>query len=313
MGIAVLLLLALALALLVAERVLRRARPATRTGIHAPWRHPGSPAWARAVEILANGRVFRALLEPLPVLALRSDITDVVYVNYIVPAERLAPLVPEGLELQRIGPGDRYALFTFLTYRHGHFGPRFLGSLRRLFPSPIQSNWRVHVVDPARGVKGVHFITTAISSTIHALGARLCAEGTPMHVPARADLRREADGTMRLTLSPGRGTAPDAELVLRPAEEWRLPEAFSACFAGARALLEYCVPQDRAMASQPWRGTISRQEIHLGIPLSACEPLAGEVRSRAAEAIAGDAVPVCFRVARVDFLLEGEWHEALRA
>ena len=29
--------------------------------------------------------------------------------------------MPSGLELQRLGPGGRHALFTFLTFRHGHF------------------------------------------------------------------------------------------------------------------------------------------------------------------------------------------------
>mgnify|MGYP006890127042 FL=1 len=63
------------------------------------------------------------------------------------------------------------------------------------------------------------------------------------------------------------------------------------------------------MDSQPWRGTISRQEIDLGISLDACEPLEGEVSSRAARAIAGDAAPLCFRVARVDFRFDLEEHD----
>ena len=47
----------------------------------------------------------------------------------------------------------------------------------------------------------------------------------------------------------------------------------------------------------------------LGIPLEACEPLAGEVHSRAAEAIVGEAVPVCFRVARVAFRFDREEYD----
>jgi hypothetical protein len=65
------------------------------------------------------------------------------------------------------------------------------------------------------------------------------------------------------------------------------------------------------MDSQPWQGTVSRQEIDLGIPLDACEPLDGEVRSKAAAAIAGDAAPLCFRVASVRFLFTGEVYDAL--
>lgn len=235
-------------------------------------------------------------MRPLPVPEFRSDITDVVYVNYLVPAGRLEHLVPEGLELQRLGPDGAFALFTFLTFRHGHFGPRLLGPLRRLLPSPVQSNWRIYVRDPASGKEGIYFVTTANGHWANALGARCLAEGLPMHVPERAAVERDADGTLRVELVPGRGSAPDVAAFLRD-----LPAPWSECFASYRELLAYDVPQDRALSTQPWRRTVTRQEIDLGIPLDACEPLEGEVRSRAAAEIAGDARPLCFRVAKVAF------------
>jgi hypothetical protein len=296
----------------VGERVLRRARPEARTGVLAPWRHPAGGIAGRALDLLANSRLARALCAPLPVPAFASDITDVIYVNYLVPADRLAPLVPPGLELQRLGHGATFALFTFLTYRHGHFGPRRLGPIRRLFPSPVHTNWRIHVLDPRTGRRGIHFVTNAVAGTVQALGARLMSEGMPMHVLARGEIERSGDGALRLLLDPGAGSAPDARIALRPAAAPpALPPPWSACFEGWRGFLAYCVPQDRAMASQPWQGTVSRQEIDLGIPLDACEPLEGEVRSEAARAIAGDAAPLCFRVARVSFLFTGEAYDSL--
>ena len=63
------------------------------------------------------------------------------------------------------------------------------------------------------------------------------------------------------------------------------------------------------MSSQPWYRRITRQEIQLGIPLECCEPLEGTVKTRAAQAIAGDAEPVCFRVAKVDFRFEREEYD----
>jgi hypothetical protein len=126
-------------------------------------------------------------------------------------------------------------------------------------------------------------------------------------VLARGEIRRGGDGAIAMVLDPGGGSAPDAELSLGPAPAPDpLPAPWGECFGSFRDFLAYCVPQDRAMASQPWRGTVSRQEIDLGIPLDACEPLAGDVRSRAAQAIAGDAAPLCFRVARVSFLFDRE-------
>jgi hypothetical protein len=293
----------------VAEQVLRRARPDARHGRLAPWRHPWPAPAGRLLDLLANSRLARAYCEWLPPVAFLSDITDVIYVNHLAEADRLEPFVPAGLELQRLGPGGRYALFTYLTYRHGHFGPRLLGPLRRLLPSPVHSNWRVYVHDPQTGLPGVYFVTNAITSTLHALAARLLSEGMPMHVLRRGAVRVAADRSCRLLLDPGAGSAPDAEAVLGPGDAALPGPPWGECFASYRALLEYCVPQDRALSAQPWYNRVTRQEIALGIPLESCEPLAGEVRSRAAAALVGDAPPLCFRVARVAFCFEREEYD----
>lgn len=59
-----------------------------------------------------------------------------------MPARNLASVVPPGVSLIQKGG---HTLLTVLTYRHGHFGPAFLGPLRKLLPSPLQSNWRVYL------------------------------------------------------------------------------------------------------------------------------------------------------------------------
>lgn len=296
--------------LTVTELVLRRARPDQAHGRYAPWHHP-QRLLGRALDPLGNSRFVRTLAEFVPSVAFRSEITDVIYVNYVVDAERLEALVPDGLALQRLGPEGRYAFFSFLSYRHGHLGPALLGPLRRLLPSPVQSNWRIHVRDPRSGTTGIYFVTNAIDSTVHALSARMLSEGMPMHVLSRGEVGVVGDGRYRLRLEPGAGSAPDAEADLRLAGA--LPDAgpWSICFASYAAMLAYCVPQDRAMSSQPWYGCITRQEIDLGIPLNACEPLIGTVHSRAARAFVGDAIPFCFRVARVQFLFAREEYDRL--
>lgn len=303
----VLVLLVVALALL--ERRLRRALPYVRWGRLARWRHPWRGPVGRALDAIANGRLIGAILEPLPELEMRSEITDVIYVSYVVPAERLVPLVPEGLELQRLGPGGAYGLFTFLTYRHGQFGFALLGPLRRLMPSPIQTNWRIHVRDPRTGHEGILFLTNAIASTVMALGARLISEGMPMHVLGDATLARSPDGTLRVRLDPRGGSAPDADATLRPTTTPRTSEAFDACWPSFHDFLAYCVPQNRAMSAQPHRKRVARQEIEIPIPLDACEPLEGEVRSKAASEIAGDAPAICFRVPGVSFRFTHEAHD----
>jgi hypothetical protein len=287
------------------ERVVRLARPDAPHGRYAPWRAPRSMRLAAVLDAIANSRATRRLMALLPVPEFRSEIQDVVYVNYLLPATRLEPLVPAGLELQRLGADRSWAMLTFLTYRHGHFGPAIAGSLRRLFSSPVQTNWRTYVRDPRTGREGVYFVTNAVTTRLHALGGRLMSEA-PMHLLARGEVTRDAGGRMRVVFDPGGGSGPDADLDLSPAVAFEMPDSWSACFHDARAMLAYCVPQDRAMTTEPWRRCTTREEIDLGISLDACEPLHGRVQSRAAGAVAGDAEPVCFRVARVDFRLRGE-------
>ncbi len=293
----------------VTEQVLRRARPDESHGRLAPWRHPWRGVAGRALDVLANSRLLRAYCEWLPPVAFVSDISDVIYVNYLVEAERLEPFVPVGLELQRVGRGGRYALFTHLTYRHGHFGPRLLGPLRRLLPSPVHSNWRIYVHDPHTGLPGVSFVTNAINSTPHALTARLLSEGMPMHALKDAAVQVGVDRACRVLLDPGAGSAPDLRAVLHGGEPILPGTPWNECFDSYRALLAYCVPQDRAFSSQPWYDRITRQEIALEIPLDSCEPLSGEVSSHAATVFVGDALPLCFRVARVAFCFEREEYD----
>src|SRR5262249_42553952 len=78
------------------EAVVRLRRPDTPHGRWAPWRAPRARLLARFFDALAGSRALRRALEILPVLEFRSDIEDVVYVSYLVPAEALAALVPQG-------------------------------------------------------------------------------------------------------------------------------------------------------------------------------------------------------------------------
>lgn len=296
---------------LVAEAVLRRLRPETGAGRHASWRYPERGPVGALWDFAANSRVLEALVEPLPVPAMVSDISEVVYVNHLVEADALLPLVPAGLELQRLGPDGRYALFTWLTFRHGHFGFEFLGPLRKVLPSPVQTNWRIHVVDPRTGVRGIHFVTNAIDRAPPALAARLTTEGMPMHVLRAASLVREKDGGITLALDPGTGSGPDGRCTLKPAAAPEFDGAWRACWPDWQAFLAYCVPQDRAMSTEPWLDRVTRHEIELGIDPARCEPLVGEVSSRRARAYVGDAKAVCFRVPALRFRYAVERHDRL--
>jgi Uncharacterized conserved protein (COG2071) len=295
---------------LVAELVMRQTRPDQAVGRNAPWHHPRA-GLGRIFDLIGNSRFVRSLCEYVPTVAFLSDITDVIYVNYIVEASKLEPLVPTGLELQRLGANGRYAMFTFLTFKHGHFGPRLLGKARKFFPSPVQTNWRIYVRDPRTKMQGVFFVSNASDSTLVALGARLLAEGMPMHVLLARGIYTDKDGKVSLYLDSGKGSAPDAQAILQCQDERPAQGPWSLCFTSYKEMLAYCVPQDRAFSSQPWYSRLTRQEIRLDIPLDACKPLEGIVYSRTARKFVGDATPFCFLVANVNFRFEQEIYARL--
>jgi len=290
-----------------AELSLRRRRPRTAHGRYADWVHPGGLP-GRCVQPLANSRAVRAVCERFPVPAMVSDVTGAVYVNYVVPAARLLPLVPPGLELQRLGPDGEWAVFSFLSYRHWNFGPVAFGPLRRLLASPVQTNWRIYVRDPRTGHAGVYFVTNAIDQSAYALGARLLCEAMPMHVLRDATVATTGDSTVRLHLDPGPGSAPDAEAVLTLAPN---PQngPWDSAFATYQDMLEYVVDQDRALSVQPWHRWTTRQEIRLDITTDDCVALTGPVHSRAARTFVGDAEPFSFFVRRVTFRFDHEFHD----
>jgi hypothetical protein len=312
MGNAVAFVLLMIWLFLVSERVWSRSRPQARTGRYAPWRHPNRGVLGKLCDIIGNSHLLRAFGEPLAIFSLKSDVTDVVYINYLAEASQLLPLVPPGLELQRVGPHNEYALFTCLTYRHGHLGPPSLGPFRRLLPSPIQSNWRIYVTSPGRS-DGVFFVSTCISSTFHALAARILAEGLPMHVPQQSELGRAPDDSTSVTLEPGAGTSPDLRATLKPSADRALPAPWRACFTDYAGFLSYCVPQDRGLSCQPFYNRLTRQEISLGISIESCIPLTGEVFSKTLKGLFGDVQPVCFLVPKVNFCFNSEIHERIRS
>lgn len=291
--------------ILASEAVLSRSRPEERNGRMAQWRHPRRDAFGKALTAIGNSRLLRYACESIPSIKMISDIEDVVYLNYLIDASRIEPLVPCGLELQRLGPNKTLTLFSVLTYRHGHFGPAMLGHFRRMLPSPVQSNWRIYVRDQ-EGVAGIYFLTTAVTATTVSLGARIMAEGLPMHVPQSGAVTCREQAGIEITLVSGAGSAPDLQAKLKACQRPELEGNWKDCFDDFDSFLAYCVPQDRAISVQPWYRQCTRQEIDLGIALTDCEPMSAEIISTAIDTIAGvGESAVCFRVPKVSFAFKG--------
>jgi hypothetical protein len=270
-----------------------------------------TPGWmGRCQEGLANSPTLRSLRRkifrhiPFPVLA--SDVRDVLYANWLVPVEAVASLVPPEIELTDI---DGTALLTVLSYRHHHFGPALAGPLRVLFPSPLQSNWRLYV----RAVRGrtpprptVLFIRNIFDQPLYAVGTRLFSDALPSLLAGRFKHQREA-GTWETTIDDASG-AGDIVLVAEECDRPALPQSF-ASFASdwAEAIRRICL-QDAAIAHVGDIGRLARGDIDLPIDPVTARPL-HVLRYEPGPSLrnwGATAEPFCFGIPAVRFRVLGE-------
>ncbi|NBC36273.1 hypothetical protein GTZ99_06840 [Novosphingobium sp. FSY-8] len=256
-------------------------------------------SWLANAAFLRNMR--RAVFARLPFPPLVSDVRDVLYASWMVPVDAVAGLVPPGVVLRQWGG---MTVVTVLTYAHGHFGPRWLGPLRRLCLSPMQSNWRLYV-DAARSTpqlpeRTVLFTRNVFDSWLYALGTRVFSDALPSHRAGRLAVVADAQG-IAVRIDSGGGSAPD--LYLRadygPAA---LPDAF-AVMGDWAATVAYLTCQDAAVAQVADLPALARSDISLPVNLADVRPMRGVVADvpdwlRAMGAVG---MPLCFAVPRVTF------------
>ena len=234
----------------------------------------------------AAGRDFlggvRDMLRPLPFLPTRSDITDVVYLNWWVPTHRVRHFLPSPLVLdQRNG----MTAVSILHHRHGGFGWAFLGPLRRLLPGPIQSNWRLYCEGDS-----IYFLHTLISSPMVAVGARLFSDGLPAVWDARLVHLRDGD---RISVAASR---PDLEATVVEDPSLKLhPDT------------KYLIERNGAIDSDPIWGTVRLSMIDIPIDLDSIRPArVTHVASGPLDAIVKGCPCFAFVVPQVRFTGHGE-------
>ncbi len=246
---------------------MQRSAPATDPPMPLDFLSPHPGPFGTAQTAPANApalkRLRRALFGLLPFPVLASDVGDIVYANWVVPAAGVAPFVPPGVTLAEV---DGQVVLTILTYRHGHFGPALAGPLRRLFPSPLQSNWRVYVAaidgrPPPEAT--VLFLANVFDGALYALGTRLCSDVMLAH-HARHFVHRYAPEGWR-SGAHGPGSAPSWEVAGGIAARPALPEAFRRFFPDLPAALAAICMQDAAIAPLADDGALAHARIDLPI------------------------------------------------
>ena len=270
------------------------------------YRHPRAGVVGRLVEQLANSasiaRARRAVMSRLPFLVLESEVSNVVYLTWLVDAATIAPLVPAGA---RLWQRDGRTPFTILSYRHGHFGPRAFGRLRRLLPSPLQSNWRFYLdgpVDGAPAVRTVLFTKNVFGSAPHAIGTRVLSDVLQSHL-ARRFVHVERAGEFHVAIDGGAGSAPKLACTVRRVDAPTLAPPFEATFGTWSAAVEFLACQDAAVAHIRSIGRSAFGEISLPIDLSTVVPAEprGAVDCPTVDGWGDAAPPLCFVVPRVRF------------
>lgn len=229
----------------------------------------------------------RDMTRPIPFLPLRSDITDVVYLNWWVPAERVRALLPAPHELD---VRDGKTAISILHYRHGGFGWAFLGPLRRLLPNPVQSNWRLYVA----GKDAIYFLHTLLSSAPHALGARVFSDGLPGVWDRGLTLSRQG-ATLRLqaTVAPLRAVVTEVDEPLHPDAA-------------------YLIEQNSAVSTDPVWGVTRKSGIEIPIDLSAVRAArVDEVHCEALSALIEGCDCFAFVVPSVRFVALGDTVEGV--
>ncbi|MEG0882902.1 MAG: DUF2071 domain-containing protein [Janthinobacterium sp.] len=240
------------------------------------YRHPRAGWPGRLFAALANCTRFanarQAILSRLPFLTLHSDVRDVVYVSWLVDAAAAQKLVPAGVALWQRGGKTP---LTVLTYRHGHFGPALLGPLRKLLPSPLQSNWRLyldHAPPGAPDVPCVYFFKNIMDSLPHALGTRLFSDILPTHLAA--DMTLEVSATQaRCSIAPGAGSAPALEVQADITAKHGLDADWQQLFGNWRDAVAFLACQDAAIAHVPRNGKLVFGEIDLPVDLDQVQAL----------------------------------------
>lgn len=302
------------------------------------YRHPKPGPWGRGLAALMNhagwARARRKVMAHLPFIRMSSQVLNVAYMTWLVDADAAQALVPAGMPHMRLWQRNGLTPFTVLSYQHRHFGPKALGVLRPLFPSPRQSNWRLYLEGGpphAPNASAVLFLNNVMDSLPLTLATRLFSDALPTHLAQRFEHLREGNEIHTL-IAPGAGSASALEArlsidALQPKPD--LPAAFAACFANWDDAVRFLALQDGAVTRCLEPAQIAYAQIELPIdpaqvlPAHALGPVHCSLLSEQMEkeqmekgaSMPADALPApliaktppfCFVVERVAFLVTGE-------
>jgi hypothetical protein len=246
------------------------------------------------LSFILNNKLFlktkTVLNYPFSKLKLKSDIKNIVYLNWLVPTEKIKHLVPENYKLVQYGDA---VLLTVLNYKHGILRPGAFDNVKGIFGSPFQSNWRLYLEakEPT-----VLFISNVMSSLIYSLGSRIFSNIIQAHYP----IKFEHDETKSIIQS-GESNANSILIETNPMNKWIIPEAFKSISTNHIELLNNICIQDFSL-SKLETNKYCLAEINLGFDVNKITPLGVKsFDSEALKNITKDCECFAFVTPKVDF------------
>ncbi|MBQ0752980.1 MAG: DUF2071 domain-containing protein [Gammaproteobacteria bacterium] len=221
-------------------------------------------------ELLAAIR--RAILSRLPFMQMESDVSNIIYLNWVIESRVSVEQIPQGVSLIE---KDGKTILTALTYNHGHFGPSFLGRIRKLLPSPIQSNWRFYVSgfpNDNGATKVVFFIKNTFSSVIYSVITRVFSDALPSHV-AKLLQHTKQGGAYTTRIESGKGSAPELFSVVKETDRKVLPPDLERFFSSWGEAVSVLSLQDSAICPVEGLSVVAHAGISLPIETSNIVPL----------------------------------------
>jgi len=203
------------------------------------------------------------IFKPFTYLKLRSDIEEVIYLNWLIPKERITSLIPKNVKVQE---HDGFVVFTCLIYKHKNFAPLLFGPFRKFFGSPYQSNWRLYIDYPKKHKSNnegtILFIKNILSSINYTIGSRLMSNILQSQCAKEINMINDHNSG-RAEIISGEANLPSLSFKYTEKSAWEIGKNFGEVFKDSLDLIHAICYQEFAVTELPIHGYLCKGEINL--------------------------------------------------
>jgi hypothetical protein len=234
--------------------------------------HPNNNLFSSLINTILNNHslisVKQKLNRPFNNVILKSNITNVVYLNWMLPLEQVKHLIPSGFELQDF---ENDTVLSILNYKHGNFGPNFLKPIKNILGSPKQSNWRLYLKPKSGTTSTVVFLSNVMSSEIYSIGSRIFSNIMDTHYP-KSFTHEKIDKKLIGKIVKGNSNSPELDLQATIGKDWIIPHSFQKISKDNIEIIKWITQQNFAINFLP-NNKYCLAEINLDFQINEILPL----------------------------------------